>query len=170
MATDFIMPRLPDQQQHPGLFQPQQQQWAQLQQQHPIQPIYTAPSHHQRQQSNNSNTRISPLSTSGSGSPTSPKTYHTRQIRPLYMPAVLRPNEFRSKAPRSSPPTDDEVDEDKPLKSNSSFISLGSALTRLSRRSTGDSGQDVSETWNLDMFPQPTGMPTREHWKVCLTH
>jgi hypothetical protein len=162
------MPRLPGQQ-HPGLFQPQQQQWAQLQQhQQPVQPIYTASNHPRTDSTNSRNSP--PLITSGNGSPTSPRAYHSRQIRPLYMPAVLRPTEHPSKAPppRSSPPADEE-DEDRGLKSNSSFISLGSALTRLSRRSTGDSGKCVDGNWNnLDMFPQPTALPTRKHWKVCL--
>jgi hypothetical protein len=159
------MPRLPGQQ-HQGLFQPQQQQWAQLQRQpEPVQPIFTA-SNHQRTHSNNSQ-NSPPLITSGNGSPTSPRAYYSRQIRPLYMPAVLRPTEHPSKAPppRSSPPAEEE-DEDRGLKSNGSFISLGSALTRLSRRSTGDSGKCVEGNWNnLDMFPQPTGLPTRKHWK-----
>lgn len=96
------MPRLPGQQ-HQGLFQPQQQQWAQLQRpQEPVQPIFTT-SNHQRAHSNNSQ-NSPPLITSGNGSPTSPRAYYSRQIRPLYMPAVLRPTEHPSKALHHAPP------------------------------------------------------------------
>lgn len=156
------MPRLPDQQQS-AFFQPQahHHQFPQQfpQQQHP--PLLTfSPSHY--------NPQISPLSTSGNASPTSPKTYLSRQIRPLYMPAVLRPTEFPSKAPppKPKPEDEDEVDE-RVLKSNSSFISLAGlgALGRRSRRSTGDSAKCVDGNWNLDLFPKPTGLPTRDHWK-----
>lgn len=164
MATDLIMPQLPDQQ-HAVYFQQSQHQQPPPQwQQQPVLPIFAPPSAHQRSQS--SSTQISPLSTSGS--PNSPKAYHTRQIRPLYMPAVLRPTEFPSKPlPTRTPRSENEdEEEDRTLKSNSSFISLGSAFGRLSRRSTGDSGKCVDGNWNLDMFPKPTGPPTRDHWKV----
>jgi len=106
--------------------------------------------------------QISPLSTSGSTSPTSPKN---RPPRPIYMPAVLRPTEFPSKATPVSPKPEDGADADeRTLRSNASFMSMG-ALSRLSRRSTDDSGKCVDATWNLDMFPKPTAAPTRAHWK-----
>jgi hypothetical protein len=178
------MPRLSDQQQS-AFFQTQAQQQPPPQwQQQQVLPFFAPPPpplstpsgslQHSQSASNGTSTRqISPLSTSGNISPTSPKAYHTRQIRPLYMPAVLRPTEHPSKAPPASrqPKTEnggggDEEEGDRVLKSNSSFISLGSALGRLSRRSTGDSGKCVDGNWNLDMFPKPTGTPTREHWKV----
>ncbi|KAK0623576.1 hypothetical protein B0T14DRAFT_425300 [Immersiella caudata] len=164
MATDFVMPRVPDQQQ--SVYYAQQQANPQLFQQPPaftqVPPIPT--------QHNNANNQpqISPLSTSGNASPTSPKNYLARPIRPLYMPAVLRPTEFPSKAPPSRPgPEDEDGAEERALRPNSSFISLGglSALGRLSRRSTGDSGKCVDDQWNLDLFPKPTGAPTRKHWK-----
>ena len=88
----------------------------------------------------------------------------------MYMPAVLRPNEFPYKAPaqrvRSA---DDGLNDERLLRPNSSYLSLSglSALGRLSRRSTGDSGKGLESTWDLDMFPRPTGIPTRRHWKVC---
>ena len=88
MATDLIMPRLQDQQQS-AFFQAQSQQQPPQWQQQQVLPSFPAP----QQQSQGSIHHISPLSTSGSTSPTSPKAYHTRQIRPLYMPAVLRPTE-----------------------------------------------------------------------------
>lgn len=159
------MPRLQDQQQS-AFFQAQNQQLpqpAQWQQQQVL-PNFAAPG-----QLGQNSTQISPLSTSGSASPTSPKAYHTRQIRPLYMPAVLRPTEHPPKAPSSRPKSVDEDDDDeRTLRSNSSFINLGGALVnKLSRRSTGDSGKCIDDNWNLDVFPHPTGLPTREHWKVC---
>lgn len=157
MATELFSPLMPDQQQS-AFFQAQAQQ---LPQQPPL-PTFPPPQPYTPQ--------ISPLSTSGNGSPTSPKHYVTRPLRPLFMPAVLRPNtDFPPipVTPRSRPESDDEEDE-RNLKSNSSFISLTGlgALGRLSRRSTGDSGKCVDQDWNLDMFPEPTGAPTRKHWKV----
>lgn len=110
--------------------------------------------------------QISPLSTSNNASPTSPKPYHRQRLRPLYMPAVLRPTEHPSKniTGRKSEAQDD----DSQLSSNNSFISLSGlgALSRLSRRTTGDSGKWVEDEWNLDLFPKPTAQPTRQHWKV----
>lgn len=178
MATDFIMPRLPDQQQA-AFYQPQMPTYSptysQPQAQAPL-PVY--PPQPPQQQCN---PQISPLSTSNNASPTSPRSYHGRQMRPLYMPAVLRPTEFPSKAPTQKPkpkPSAEEDEDDKALRSSGSFISLSglSALGRLSRRSTGDSGKCVDGNWNLDMFPVPKGSPTMEHWKVrlvapkCLAH
>lgn len=167
MATDFIMPRLPDQSQThgqlhyytPHLVQQQSQSPGFLSQsetptQLPAVQEYQPPSQ-----------QVSPLSTSNNASPTSPKSYHGRQLRPIFMPAVLRPTEHTSKAPgRKS----EEQEGDSQLKTNGSFISLGglSALGRLSRRSTGDSGKCVDGDWNLEMFPKPTAQPTRQHWKV----
>ncbi len=168
MATDFIMPRLPDPPQN-AFFQ----------------------AHHQQQpisfQSHNYHPQISPLSTSSNASPTSSlKPYHTRQVRPLYIPAVLRPTEHPSKAP---PPPKHKAendgsgggsgaganDDDKVLRSSGSFISLpglGSiGIGRLTRRSTNDSGKCLDASWNLDLFPEVKGLPSRTHWKVCtLTH
>jgi len=166
MATDFVMPRMPDQQQQSVYFS-QQQVNPQLFQQQATFAQVPIPTQH----NNTSNQpQISPLSTSGNASPTSPKNYLGRATRPLYMPAVLRPNEFPSKAPPARPKTEDEDEAgERTLRPNNSFISLGglSALGRLSRRSTGDSGKCVDDQWNLDLFPKPTGAPTRKHWKVC---
>ncbi|KAB5570122.1 hypothetical protein GE09DRAFT_696645 [Coniochaeta sp. 2T2.1] len=210
MATDLIMPRLQDQQQSAFFTaQPQaQQQQPPTWQQQQVLPTFPSPSAQQQPQqqqqpqhmshSTSSTQQISPLSTSGSAgaaSPTttsSPKAYHTRQIRPLYMPAVLRPTEHPSKAPLTRRTTDsttgnnrasesnDGIDggdaDGRTLRSNSSFITLSGALLvgrRLSRRSTGDSGKggldnDGQGEWecgDLDAFPAPKGLPTREHWK-----
>ncbi|KAK0621356.1 hypothetical protein B0T17DRAFT_508711 [Bombardia bombarda] len=153
MATDFVMPRLPDHQQHNH-----------YQQQPPFQQVSPIPTPYSP--STTQTPQISPLSTS-SNSPTSPKSYITRQIRPLYMPAVLRPTEFPSKASSRAKTEDVEEPAERALRPNSSFISLSglSALGRLSRRSTGDSGKCMDGNWNLDLFPKPTGGPSRRHWK-----
>ncbi len=176
MATDFIMPRLPAPSQNPYMQkpihfappsppQPQHQPQHQHQHQHQQQPQpqhypYGANAHH-----------ISPLSTSGNNSPASPKSYHARQLRPLYMPAVLRPTEYPSKAPPPPARPDDEpADASRLLRSSGSFISLPGLATigRLARRSTGDSGKFVDGAWNLDLFPEVKGQPSRAHWKVSL--
>ncbi|KAH6849953.1 hypothetical protein B0I37DRAFT_413388 [Chaetomium sp. MPI-CAGE-AT-0009] len=161
------MPRLPGEQQN-LYYAPahQQRQQYRPQQQAPFQPspittTYPTSTHY--------NSPVSPLGTPGSISPTSSKNYITRQIRPLYVPAVLRPTEFPSKPAPLEPNVedDDDIIEDG-LRPSSSFMSLGglSAFGRLSRRSTGDSAKSVGSMWNLDQFPKPTGPPTRRHWKA----
>lgn len=191
--ADLVMPRLPDQQQswfhlprqhhhhqptghqrslsyHMPQQLTQQQQpppLPQQQQQQPRQP--PSPYYHQTSSSEN----ISPLSTSNNASPTSPRNYHGRQVRPLYMPAVLRPTEYPSTAqpPRASPGIDDADDEERIVRSSGSFTSLSGILTlsRLSRRSTGDSGKVVEWDWDLSNYPKVNGFPTRGHWKVRTT-
>ncbi|KAK5664159.1 hypothetical protein OQA88_374 [Cercophora sp. LCS_1] len=166
------MPRMPDQQQ--AFYLPQPQTTPQQFQQPPVfaqAPVPTPfPPSSQYNANAGSNPQISPLSTSGNASPTSPRNYLGlgRQVRPLFVPAVLRPTEFPSKAPppRAKPEDEDDAEE-RVLRSNSSFIGLGGlgALGRLSRRSTGDSAKCVDGKWNLDSFPKPTGQPTRKHWK-----
>ncbi|KAI0128931.1 hypothetical protein BJ170DRAFT_352874 [Xylariales sp. AK1849] len=184
MATDFIMPRLPDQQMQPqphaAHFYPHQFQQSQLpqltsqsqSQSHP-QPQPQSPAPHvqqaqiQIQYANVGNSQqVSPLSTSNNASPTSPKSYHGRQVRPLYIPAVLRPTAHPSKK-TSTKKSDGQEEDSHGLRCTSSFISLTGlgALGRLSRRSTGDSGKCVDGEWNLDMFPKPTAQPTKSHWK-----
>ncbi|OTB08620.1 hypothetical protein M426DRAFT_158538 [Hypoxylon sp. CI-4A] len=152
MATDLMMPRAFDQPQAP--FYPSYQQSA------------TAPSHSPTYPSQGyQSQQISPLSTSNNGSsPTSPKPYHRQRLRPLYMPAVLRPTTHPSKdTGRKAEAEGDET----LLSFNNSFINLAGlgALTRLSRRTTGDSGKWLDDEWDLDLFPKPTAQPTRQHWK-----
>ena len=153
--ADLVMPRLPDQHTTPFYQGP-------------------APALPPAYQPHAYTPQISPLSTSNSASPTSPKAYHTRQVRPLYMPAVLRPTEFPSKpsSAKQSPAAEGEEDDDKVLRSSNSFISLAglSALGRLSRRSTGDSGKCMGGDWNLDLFPKVHSLPKRDHWKVRAVH
>ncbi|KAI1102632.1 FYVE-domain-containing protein [Jackrogersella minutella] len=115
--------------------------------------------------------QISPLSTSNNASPTSTsnsnstKPYHRQRLRPLYMPAVLRPTEHPSK--KIIGRKTEAQDDDSQVSPNNSFINLSGlgAFTRLSRRTTGDSGKWVDDEWDLDMFPKPTAQPTRQHWK-----
>jgi hypothetical protein len=163
MATDLIMPRPPDQQH--ASFYPQLQGYSQPAplQQTPV-PVYPP-----QQQYNP--TQVSPLS-SANASPTSPRSYHGRQNRPLFMPAVLRPTEFPSKAPPQKPKAKADAvaenDDDRPMRSSGSFMSLPglNGFGRLSRRSTGDPGNSVFGKWNLDVFPVPRGAPSQQHWKV----
>ncbi|KAF7540147.1 hypothetical protein G7054_g1578 [Neopestalotiopsis clavispora] len=163
------MPRLPDQQQptYGAHFYPQLSQHHQ--QSHIAAQAHAAAqsqqAQFQQQLSSGPNSRqISPLSTSNSASPTSPKSYHTRQLRPLYIPAVLRPTDYPAKkAPAKK--TDDDDDSLKASSSWSSLTGLG-ALGRLTRRSTGDSGKCMNGELDLDLFPQPTAEPTRQHWKA----
>ncbi|KAK4137151.1 hypothetical protein BT67DRAFT_96541 [Trichocladium antarcticum] len=170
MATDFVMPRMPGQEQQPPHYGHQQQ----LRQQYRSQPqppsFQPTPITTTFQPSTQYNSPVSPLSTSGNFSPTAQKNYITRQLRPLYVPAVLRPTEFPSKEPLPTPSTPQDEDEtsEQTLRPNSSFMNLGglSAFGRLSRRSTGDSTKSTdSNPMNLDHFPDPSGAPTRQHWK-----
>lgn len=186
--ADLVMPRLPDQQQsfwhrqptgHQRSFSyhmPQPQPQPQSQFHHALQHHY--PQQHQQRQPTppqqsqpliQQSSDISPLSTSNSTSPVSPKNYHGRQVRPLYVPAVLRPNEYPSEAQKPiASPRGDGDDDERAIRSSGSFTSLFgiSSLSRLSRRSTGDSGKLVNWDWDLANYPQVHGHPTRKHWKV----
>lgn len=207
MATDFIMPRMPTASRDAFYQQPHhrhpQQQVPAFNQQY----TYAAAANAAATASNFAsqyNPQISPLSTSNSGSPNSSKpinsnngNYHTRQARPLYIPAVLRPNEHPSRegqakggnasdhssgnssAVGDGSEDDDDQDDDSQtsrrsggLRSSGSFISLPGlgafGIGLLSRRSTNDSGKCVDTNWNLDQFPDVTGFPSRSHWKVCI--
>ncbi|KAI0179953.1 FYVE-domain-containing protein [Hypoxylon sp. FL1284] len=162
MATEFIMPRLHEQPQAHAHFyhyqqHPHQNPIPQSQSQSPTYPSQG----YQSQQ-------ISPLSTSNSASPTSPRPYHRQRLRPLYMPAVLRPNEHPSKKMAAAKSEAQEYDD--PLPTGNSFISLTGlgALNRLSRRGTADGKKWMGNEWDWDMFPKPTAQPTREHWKPDL--
>ncbi|KUI65010.1 hypothetical protein VM1G_00167 [Cytospora mali] len=197
--ADLVMPRLPDQQQqtwfhhqpkgHQRSFssympQPQSQKQPHFQQlEHQIPPPPPPPQQQRLQQQlaqqrpqqpaqppfQQSN-EISPLSSSNSTSPTSPKNYHGRQVRPLYMPAVLRPTEFSTgaHAAKVSSPTG-ESDDERAIPSSGSFTSLFaiSGLSKLSRRPTADSNSTaVDWNWDLANYPKVNGQPTRRHWKA----
>ncbi|KAI1426011.1 FYVE zinc finger protein [Xylaria sp. FL1777] len=162
MATDFIMPRLADAQpSHYFQHQPESHAYAPTQ----------LPDHAPRQVAQGYQSgQVSPLS-SNNGSPTSPKPYHRQRLRPMYMPAVLRPNEHPYKRHHSNKhegePLTPGQDDDRPMSSANSFISLPGlgGWGRLTRRSTGDSEEHTESEWNLDLFPKPTAPPTRLHWK-----
>jgi hypothetical protein len=95
MATDFIMPRLADTK--PSHFF-QRQPPLHTQALAPAQPNAHVQSPDYALQQGYQSRQVSPLSTSNNGSPTSPKPYHRQRLRPMYMPAVLRPNSFYNKA------------------------------------------------------------------------
>lgn len=125
-------------------------------------PLYSHP--HQQQP-------ISPL-TSGpntphNSSPTSPRLSHlppapqySQQLRqpksPLYIPAVLRPNDPPRKIAKPGPLTP-------PTSLHSSFDDLGAATnTSLWRRSAGSLDElNISP----EGFGKVTALPTRAHWK-----
>lgn len=160
MATDLIMPTLPGDQQSRHFF--------------PERPRHLRSHSYQVPQG----PQISPLGTpdhNALSTPASPKNYHARHLRPMYIPAVLRPNEFPTKRTFKCKPSDtnsnnSDTDSDCTLRrSNISLISLPSLTVfghRLSRRSTGDSGKSFEGEWDLDLFPEVTALPTRKHWKV----
>ncbi|OAA68051.1 fyve domain containing protein [Niveomyces insectorum RCEF 264] len=207
MATDFVMPRMPTASRDAFYQQPQQQAFPQLPPYHQQYPYPTSDNHvaaaaaaaastatagTASNYGGRSNPQISPLSTSNNGSPNSPNSpksvYHTRQVRPLYIPAVLRPTEHPSRevpkgAANGSGAAGNEGDDNgdangsdddassrrSGLRSSGSFISLPGfgafGIGRLSRRSTNDSGKCVDATWNLDLFPEVKRLPSRDHWK-----
>ncbi|OLN81825.1 FYVE-type zinc finger-containing protein C9B6.03 [Colletotrichum chlorophyti] len=158
MATDLIMPTAADQ--RVPSFYPSDRPPFSHARSHSFQ---TAPQPQPFRQ------RVSPLSTPHDGSPTSPKSCMTDSVRPVYIPAVLRPNKHHSKMPRTPKPEDMDGEDLLCLRrSNSSFISLpGFSVLgqKLSRRSTGDSGKVVDLELDPDLFPQVNGEPTRKHWK-----
>jgi hypothetical protein len=160
MAADLIMPMLPGNQQSQHFF--------------PQRP------HHVRTQSYQmpQGPQISPLSTSqdnspNSSNPTSPKAYHARQVRPMYMPAALRPNMFPSKKTKcksEDAASTSSTDSDCTLRRNNSSIMNLPGMTifgnRLSRTSTGGSSKSsLDGDFDLELFPEVTSHPTRKHWK-----
>jgi hypothetical protein len=167
MAADLIMPTLPGDQ-HSRHFFPQQQQ-------------HQRPTH-QRNHSYQISVgpQISPINTqfsspdSASSNPTSPRSHHARQTRPMYMPAALRPNLFPSKT--SKMPVDDGAStsstesENTLRRTNSSLMNIpGMSVfgNKLARVSTGDSSQSsIDGDFDLEMFPEVKSQPTRKHWKV----
>lgn len=161
MATQFIMPKAPGPP-HSNFHQPQHNQLP------PFQSSHYNPSYR-------SSPQVSPLSTmstSTGSSPTSPKPRCARQLPPSYIPAVLRPTQHSCKAPYPRPKAEEgAADDEPPPRSSGSFISLPGlaaiGISRLSRRSTGDSGKCIDGSWNLDQFPEVNGLPSRDHWKVC---
>ncbi|KAL6869548.1 Zn finger protein [Amphichorda felina] len=167
MTAELIMPTLPgDQHQHHA---PQPRQNPQRPQHlrslsYQVQPT----SHHQ----------ISPLSTSDESQkhtasvPGSPKAYHGRHCRPMYMPAVLRPNsDFTQKLTRASTTQsashrpDGEYTTGRRLSNGLMNVTGLAMIQRLSRRSTAESDNQPEGGWDLELFPAVTDLPTRNHWK-----
>jgi hypothetical protein len=174
MATDLIMPVLPGNQQFSSHFVPE----------------HRPGMNHRRSQSYQipPGPQISPLSTSdlsnpNNSTPASPKAHYARHGRPMYMPAVLRPNsDFQPPRTTIKPPTagggnnnnnggGSDVEPSSGLSSRRSSNSLitipglGGIGHRLTRRSTGDSGKSFDGELDLDLFPKVTDLPTRKHWK-----
>lgn len=166
MAADLIMPVLPGNQQSQHFYAPHQRP-------HPHANAHARTQSFQIPQG----PQISPLSTSDHNSltsspsnPTSPRAYHARQVRPLYMPAALRPNLFPSK--QIKPKAQDaasttSTDSDCTLRrTNSGIMNLSFFGKTLSRTSTGDSSKSsLDGDFDLEMFPEVTDLPTRKHWK-----
>ena len=165
MAAELVMPTLANEQPHTKNFQPQR--------------VPQRPPHVRSQSHFSSSSRISPLSTSDHSSihhastPTSPvASYNARQTRPMYMPAALRPNEFASRPPKSknNSAENSDTDSDTTLRRASTNImnmkNLGVFGRRLSRSYTDEQAQELGKGWNLELFPEVTSPPTREHWKV----
>lgn len=155
MATDFIMPRLPDAQTSSHYFNNQPPPA-------PAQSPSFAPPH---QTQGYQSQQVSPLSTSNNVSPTSLASFQPQRLRPMFMPAVLRPTEHPYKREPGNKRDVEGSDDDRPLSSANSLISLPGlgSFGRLSRRSTNGT---LDGEWNLDLFPKPTAQPTRQHWKV----
>lgn len=118
--------------------------------------------------------QLSPLATHSehmhSSTPPSPtRTSMNGSSRPLYMPAVLRPNYEFPPAPLSKSPggsSDSGASDTTLRRTNTGLLSLTGLGARLSRRSTMESRKSVEGEWNLDTYPEVRGQPTRQHWKV----
>lgn len=99
--------------------------------------------------------------------------------RPMYMPAVLRPNyEFPPQQPLSrSPGASSDSGSDSTLRRSNTggpggllnLPGLNAIGTRLTRRSTAESSRSLDGEWDLDDFPHVTAAPTRRHWKVMFS-
>lgn len=179
MAAQLIMPTLPGEQHQSRHFLPNR------------------PVHHARSQSYNIaaaaaaaprfptiNTDLppghyasTPPSPRGGASRGASHIHSNNAARPLYMPAVLRPNyEFPPQQPLSrSPGSSSDSGSDSTLRRVNtggnnllSLTGLGAIGHRLSRRSTMESGagsRKMEGDWDLAVYPDVTSPPTRKHWK-----
>jgi hypothetical protein len=89
----------------------------------------------------------------------------------MYMPAVLRPNsEFLpQKLNGAFAPDRANTFSSTPETTSGSFLGMPgiSAISqRLARRTTGDSAKYLEGNWDLEIFPQVTSLPGRQHWKA----
>lgn len=163
MTAELIMPTLPGN----GQQAPLPYQAAPQRPQHFRSLSYQVPASQQQ---------VSPLSSSDeaqrSSMPSSPKQHYNSQDRPLYMPAVLRPNsDFTQGLHRASTAGQCSSCDNPSSRRNSNsstFMSVPGlgVIQRLSRRSTGDSDKSIQGAWDLDLFPTVTDLPTKKHWKV----
>jgi hypothetical protein len=180
MATELVMPSMPAEQQYA----------------HHVRLPFVARPQHARTRSYQlpSASQISPLSSSdgtssnkpnsnpGTGPSTSPVGSHSpssskaRVVKPLYIPAVLRPNEFPTRSARSKPgsptgePASSEADPGNTSLRRSSTSLMGMTGfnvlgQRLGRRPDGPGGNGVGNDFDLKMFPSVTALPRRDHWK-----
>lgn len=121
----------------------------------------------------------SATNTPSNNSPTSPRLpnaalhqlpLQSRQLRPpkapLYVPAVLRPTERPHKPSPLTPPRsvhgsldslNDAEAPDQPISRPSTLDSSRSGISKLAE----------DEWMRTEHLGEVTGMPTREHWKVC---
>ena len=165
MTAELIMPTLPGDQ--------HQQQAPQPRHNNPQRPQHLRSLSYQVQPTSQ---QISPLSTSGESQhnasvPASPK--NGRHGRPMYMPAVLRPNsDFTQKLTRASTTqsannrSDYEYSTGRRLSNGLMNVTGLAMIQRLSRRSPAEGGSQLEGGWDLELFPAVTDLPTRKHWKV----
>ncbi|RFU75526.1 zinc finger, fyve-type [Trichoderma arundinaceum] len=163
MAAQLIMPSVPGAQQQSRHFLPNGRR----------------PHTHNRSQSFQlpPGPQLSPNSSNGFhdgphavSTPPSPKSQHVSHVRPVYMPAALRPNdEFPSRPLTKSRSGDSSSDSGSDItlrRSNTGFMSLGGLVgQRLGRRPSEGGKSSFDGEWNLDLFPDVTDLPTRQHWK-----
>lgn len=111
-------------------------------------------------------------SSSTNSSPTSPRSYYARQIRPNYMPAVLRPNEYQAR--RLSSSGSDGAEDQKPpdqivSRQNSNNVLGPASINSFMGMFCGRPQKALrffEDEDDLDHYPTVTDMPTRQHWKV----
>lgn len=166
MAAQLIMPSVPGAQQQSRHFLPNSR---------------PRPHGHNRSQSFQlpPGPQLSPNSSNGFheqhpvSTPPSPKAHHATHVRPVYMPAALRPNDEFPQRPltksRSGDSSSDSGSDVTLRRSNTGFMSLSGIVgQRMGRRASESGKSSIDGEWNLDLFPDVTEPPTRKHWKVCL--
>lgn len=184
MATDLVMPSLPAEQQYaphvrlPFVARPQHARTRsyQLPSASQISPLSTSDGTLSNKPGSNPGTGPSTSPVNGGHSPSSSKG---RVVKPLYMPAVLRPNEFPTRSARSKPgsPTglgneasygDAEPSMTSLRRSSSSLMGMAGLNVlgqRLGRRPNGPGCNGLTDDFDLKMFPSVTALPRRDHWK-----
>ena len=160
MAADLIMPTLPGDQEQSRHFLLQRPQ-------HNRAHSYQIPT----------SSQISPLSTSTStasnaSASSSPNNNNSRQNRPMFMPAVLRPNSDFAPQPlvKSSTVSNDgsatTMSRHGPSNSFAGLPGLGVLGGRNPVHRPSKNGPELIAGLDLNLYPQVTAQPTRNHWKV----